>query len=192
MFPLKKTSYIFLFVCLSFVGYAQQKDSIQTKKITIESNYYNPLTPSKAAFYSAIVPGLGQIYNKRYWKAPIVWGALGFTTYLFIRNDDLYGRYRTAFKLRKAGLRDEFTDENGVELISLRGLENAQKVLKQNRDLSLLGTLLIYVLQIVEASVNAHLLQFNTNDNLTFKPTFTADPITYDAPKFGFSLKYSF
>jgi hypothetical protein len=51
---------------------------------------------------------------------------------------------------------------------------------------------ILYVLQIVEASVNAHLLQFNTDDNLSVSPTFIQDPILYDAPKVGFSLKYTF
>jgi len=50
----------------------------------------NPLAPSKAAFYSAILPGLGQIYNKRYWKAPIVWGAIGTGIYVYSYNNTEY------------------------------------------------------------------------------------------------------
>ena len=58
--------------------------------------------------------------------------------------------------------------------------------------MSLLTTVILYVLQIVEASVNAHLLQFNTDDNLSFKPTFINDAIYIEAPKVGLTIKYNF
>ena len=139
---------------------------------------------------------MGQIYNKKYWKAPIVWGILGGTTYLYLDNNSIYKRYRTAFKLRKAGLQDEFTiiDDAGNRsvLISETGLESAQKQLRENRDLALLSTVLLYVLQIVEASVNAHLIQFNTDDNLTFKPALIPDNMSFANTAIGFTLKYNF
>lgn len=175
-----------------------QRDSTIVKnvkainKINIAKDVYNPLSPSKAAFYSAILPGMGQIYNKKYWKAPIVWGVLGGTTFLYIDNNSIYKRYRTAFRLRKAGLQDEFTLDNGTSLISETGLESAQKQLRENRDLALLSSVLVYVLQIVEASVNAHLLQFNTNDNLSFKPVLIPDNIKFTNTAVGFNLKYDF
>ena len=193
---------LFIFVVLISISISAQKDSTQINGLKINedikfgSNYYNPLSPSKAAFYSAILPGLGQIYNKKYWKAPIVWGAMGTSTYFYLTNNSEYKRYRTAFKQRESGLTDEFTtinaDGSKTLIISRNGLISAQKTLKSNRDLSLLTTLVFYVLQIVEASVNAHLLQFNTNDNLTFSPTIVPNSIKFDAPKVGLKLKYSF
>lgn len=171
-----------------------QKDSIavRVKQLQLTSDKYNPLSPSKAAFYSAIFPGGGQIYNGKYWKAPIVWAAMSASAYFYIDNSDQYDRYRTAFKLRKQGLKDEFTREDGTVLISTAGLESAQKTLRKNRDLSLLTGVLLYVLQIVEASVNAHLLQFDTDDSLSVKPVITPDPLFIEAPKVGLTLKYSF
>ncbi|GGG88858.1 hypothetical protein GCM10011416_01520 [Polaribacter pacificus] len=183
-------------VFTSFCSFAQ-KDTVQTQasktneKIIIVEEY-KPLAPAKAAFYSAVLPGLGQIYNKKYWKAPVVWAAMSTSIYLYIDNNKEFDRYRTAFKLREAGLKDEFTNDDGSVLISRNGLINAQKTLRQNRDLSLLTTAVFYVLQIIEASVNAHLLQFNTNDNLTFQPMIQQHPMNFDAPKFGLSFKYSF
>lgn len=196
MFSLKKI----LFTLLVFVsiGINAQKDSTQVENlnvkesIIINSNYFNPLSPSKAAFYSAILPGLGQMYNGKYWKAPVVWGAMGTSIYFYLDNNNEYNRYRTAFKLRQAGLRDEFTNIDGSTLISRNGLISAQKTLKSNRDLSLLTTLVFYVLQIVEASVNAHLLQFNTNDNLSFSPTIISNSNRYEVPKVGLKFKLSF
>ncbi len=186
-----------MLVFMSF-GINAQKDSTQvdnikvTGAIKINSNYFNPLSPSKAAFYSAILPGLGQIYNKKYWKAPVVWGAMGTSIYFYLDNNKEYDRYRTAFKLREAGLKDEFTNTDGSLLISRNGLISAQKTLKSNRDLSLLTTLVFYVLQIVEASVNAHLLQFNTNDNLSFSPTIISNSNRFEIPKVGLKFKLSF
>ncbi|WP_233860911.1 DUF5683 domain-containing protein [Tenacibaculum piscium] len=168
-----------------------QKDTTSIKA-PINSDKYNPLAPAKAAFYSAIFPGGGQIYNKKYWKAPIVWASLAIPTYYYIDNRNEYNRYRTAFTLRKQGIKDEFINKDGKELMSIQGLENAQKILRKNRDLSLLTGVLLYVLQIVEASVNAHLLQFDTDDSLSLQPMVYPDPLFIESPKVGLTLKYAF
>ena len=190
---IRTSIFVFLSFFLSLTSFAQKDTTaVNTKQLKFGSHKYNPLSPSKAAFYSAIFPGGGQLYNKKYWKAPIVWAAIGTSAYFYFDNSNEYDRYRTAFKLRKQGLKDEFTDINGNPLISTDGLENAQKVLRKNRDLSLLTGILIYVLQIVEASVNAHLLQFDTDDSLSINPIITPDPLFIEAPKVGINLKYSF
>ena len=184
-----------LFVCVYSLQSFAQKDTlnIKVKDTVLANNYeYNALSPSKAAFYSAIFPGMGQIYNKKYWKAPIVWAGMGVTTSIYLFNNSEYKRYRRAFRQREAGIQDEFTLDNGTEVISRDGLISAQRTLRNNRDLSLLATVLVYVLQIVEASVNAHLLQFNTNENLSIKPIMMPDPALIEAPTFGLRLKYSF
>lgn len=188
---------VIIFACCSLFWFQNtfaQKDSIavNAKQLQLTSDKYNPLSPSRAAFYSAVFPGGGQIYNGKYWKAPIVWAAIGTSTYFYIDNTNQYDRYRTAFKLRKQGLKDEFTRDDGTVLISTAGLESAQKTLRKNRDLSLLTGILLYVLQIVEASVNAHLLQFDTDDSLSINPEITPDPMFIEAPKVGLTLKYSF
>ncbi|MHB0754090.1 DUF5683 domain-containing protein [Polaribacter sp. M15] len=196
---LKKHTTFFCFVFFITTLFSQ-KDSTAVKvkglqiedKLNIPQGVYDPLRPSKAAFYSAIFPGLGQIYNKKYWKAPIVWGALAIPTYYYQINNSDYKRYRTAYRLRKAGLQDEFTLNDGTELLSTTTLETAQEQLSENRDFSLLSGIILYILQIVEASVNAHLLQFNTDDNLSLKPTFIADPIQFESPKVGLTFKYTF
>ena len=195
----KKNISILIFAFLSACLFAQ-KDSTNVKveefklfeKLKPSKGIYNPLRPSKAAFYSAIFPGMGQIYNKKYWKAPIVWGALAIPTYYYQINNSDYKRYRNAYRLRKAGLQDEFTDSSGNSTVSLETLETAQEQLKENRDFSLLSGVILYVLQIVEASVNAHLLQFNTDDSLSLKPTFIPNQMKFDAPSVGLKIKYTF
>jgi hypothetical protein len=184
-----------LFVALFSATLFAQKDSTNVKiknKLNTSQGIYNPLSPSKAAFYSAIFPGMGQIYNRKYWKAPIVWGALAIPTYYYQLNNSEYKRYRRAYKLRKNGLQDEFTLDDGSTPVSLETLETAQKQLRENRDMSLLTGVILYVLQIVEASVNAHLIQFNTDDNLSFKPALIMDPINIETPTVGLTIKYNF
>lgn len=86
---------------------------------------------------------------------------------------------------------DEFT-VNGQQIVSTETLETAQEQLRENRDFSLLSGIILYILQIVEASVNAHLMQFNTDDSLTIKPTIIQDPIRVDAPVVGLNFKIRF
>lgn len=196
-----KKSILFIVITFLSLSLSAQKDSITDVKkvqdlkisgnIKTTQGVYDPLAPSKAAFYSAIFPGLGQIYNKKYWKAPIVWGALAIPVYYYQINNRDYSRFRNAYRLRQNGLTDEFTI-NGVETVSTETLETAQEQLRENRDFSILSGIIIYILQIVEASVNAHLMQFNTDDNLTFKPTLIQDPISFDAPTVGLTIKYNF
>ena len=187
----------FLILLFSLHLYCQ-KDSTSVKERKSKENFfiqegvYKPLAPAKAAFYSAILPGMGQVYNKKYWKVPVVWAAIAAPAYFYLDNNSQYKRFRTAYKLRKTGLQDEFTDDLGNVSVSLETLEKAQEQLMENRDLSLMWGVILYVLQIIEASVNAHLLQFNTDDNLSFRPTFVNNPILFNAPKVGFTLKYTF
>ena len=136
-------------------------------KDTIKKSGINMLAPSKAAFYSAVLPGLGQIYNKKYWKVSLVYGALGTTIYFYISNNNKYHAYRDAYKRRLEG----FNDDEFTYLVNSR-LIAAQKFYQNNRDLSALLTGLFYILNIVDANVDAHLMQFNVNDNLTIKPDF--------------------
>ena len=124
----------------------------------------NPLAPAKAAFYSAILPGLGQAYNKKYWKIPVVYAAIGTGVYAYIWNNKKYHTYRDAYKQRLAGQEDEFPFLDDARLIQ------GQKVYQKNRDLSAIITVALYILNIVEANVDAHLIQFNVNDNLTMRP----------------------
>lgn len=191
---LKKNIFIVALVFFSATFFAQKDstDVIIKGDINLTEGIYDPLAPSKAAFYSAIFPGMGQIYNKRYWKTPIVWAALSIPAYYYQINNREYKRYRTAYKLRKNGLQDEFTSDSGVSSVSITTLETAQEQLSENRDMSLLSGVIIYILQIVEASVNAHLLQFNTDDYISFKPALIMNPIRIETPSVGLTIKYNF
>ncbi|MBT8183719.1 MAG: hypothetical protein KJN76_02675 [Eudoraea sp.] len=167
---------------------------------TVTKAEINPLAPSRAAFYSALFPGLGQIYNKRYWKVPIVYAAIGTGIYAYVYNDDLYDRFRTAFKRRRAGfMDDEFYDINGSGIVpgspdlSDQALQDAQERYQRDRDLALLITIALYALNIVDANVDAHLKQFNVDEDLTFhfQPYLEYHPITSD-PNYGLAVTIKF
>ncbi|MFS4448851.1 DUF5683 domain-containing protein [Maribacter sp. 2307UL18-2] len=172
-----------------------QEDGIVLQdSIVKKERYLNPLAPSKAAFYSAVLPGLGQIYNKRYWKVPIVYGALGAGIYAYTFYNGEYQRFRTAFKRRRAG----FADDEFINVIPLPGddrLERLQNAKQNERDLALLVTIIIYALNIVDANVDAHLKQFNINDDLSWdmnlQPYLEANPIDGN-PNYGMSLTLTF
>lgn len=168
---------------------AQKQEKIVmvvSDSLAVNKNKINPLAPARAAFYSAIFPGLGQAYNKKYWKIPLVWGAIGTSLYFYLDSDKEYNRFRDAYKQRLVGEIDEFSGQYSTET-----LIRAQRLFQRNRDLSLLITVALYVLNIVEANVNAHLMQFNVGDNLSFKPEFLPIQVN-NSQSIGFSVQYKF
>ena len=157
-----------------------------TTKTTNTADDINPLSPAKAAFYSAIFPGLGQAYNKKYWKMPLVYAAIGTSTYFYIWNNNNYNEYRSAYKRRLAGYNDDkFSFLDDARLIE------GQRFYQKNRDISAMVTVAFYILNIVDANVDAHLQQFNVSDNLTFEPQIFSGDI-YSRQNIGFTLNYRF
>ncbi len=141
-------------------------------------NMADPNKPARAAFYSAVLPGLGQVYNGSAWKIPLVYGALGGGIFVYLNNDKEYDRLRDAFKIRLAGgTNDEFSNPNGTPIISTLGLERAQQTAQRNKELSLLITAAFYMLQIIEANVEGHLSDFNVDRNLSVNPFFDYNQI---------------
>ncbi|AOW20216.1 DUF5683 domain-containing protein [Urechidicola croceus] len=187
------SKFLFIILCCfiftSTLVHSQEDELIISDSIPTLDEEINPLAPSTAAFYSAIIPGLGQAYNKKYWRIPMVYAALGTSTYFYIENNNKYNTVREAFQLYKAGKPNDFDGVNGPAY-SEATFERAQKRYKEDRDLSLIITIGIYALQIVEASVSAHLMQLNTDDNISLNPKIMIDPVTNRSVA-GISLTYS-
>ncbi len=154
---------------------------------------YNALAPSKAAFYSAVLPGLGQAYTGKYWKIPIVYGALGTGVGIALWNQDRQNEIRDIFKARQRGIRtDRFINQDtGQVLVSDDGLARAQRNFQRQKELSIAISIGLYVLQIVDANVTAHLQQYNLNDKLTLVPQLEIDH-NNASPNYGVALKYNF
>ena len=152
--------------------------SIFSQESDIKEENKKILAPAKAAFYSAILPGLGQAYNKKYWKIPIVYGAIGTGIYFHNQNNKSYKRYRGAYKRRLAGFSDdEFWGTGVTPNISNDGLIRAQKQLKRNKEMSILVTIGLYALNIIDANVDAHLMQYNIDDNLSLSPVYNFNEV---------------
>ncbi|KAB1067882.1 hypothetical protein F6U93_08835 [Tamlana haliotis] len=202
------TGIFFLLCCFNII--AQDNENTVKKESTTEvpnviavdsiveiRDPINPLSPAKAAFYSAILPGLGQAYNKKYWKIPLVWGAIGTGIYFYSTNNKEYNRYRDAYKSRLAGFtNDEFyLDSDGNQLdtprVTTDGLERGQKFYRRNKEISLLVTLGLYALNIIDANVDAHLMQYNIDENLTLAPHYKINE--FDASSnLGLTLNFNF
>ena len=215
---MSRTLLTFLFsILFTWVCSAQDKNATVTTKDSLKTDLkkkgivvqdsifekrkpFNPLAPSKAAFYSAVLPGLGQVYNKRYWKVPIVYAVIGTGVYAYTYNDDLYDRFRTAFKRRQAGFTDdEFYDVNGDNPIGSApdldtgDLERQQENYQRDRDLALVVTIAMYALNIIDANVDSHLKQFNIDEDLSMdmQPYLNLNPITNN-PIYGITFTINF
>ncbi len=178
----------FVFLLGTFLSTAQIQ--IEEAGTILDTTYYkpiDPLAPSKAAFYSAILPGLGQAYNKRYWKIPIVYGGLAAGYYFYNDNNKSYHEFRDIYKRRLEG----YTDDKYYGIYSDQVVINAQRTYQRNRDISMMVMLGVYVLNIIDANVDAHLLQFNVNENLSLKPDLYINDLN-NKQNIGLVLNYSF
>ncbi|WP_336128491.1 DUF5683 domain-containing protein [Mesoflavibacter sp. CH_XMU1422-2] len=161
-------------------------DSSKVKKVKLPREY-DPLAPSRAAFYSAILPGLGQAYNGKYWKVPIVVGAITTGILFYDHNNKQYNRVRDAYKRRLAG----FTDDEFYGRLTDDALRDAQQTFRRNKELSLLITFGLYALNIVDANIDAHLLQYNIDENLSLKPHYKLNDIDNQGD-LGLTLNFKF
>ena len=144
------------------------------------------ISPKKAAILSASCPGLGQIYNKKYWKTPIIYLAFGGTLYYYFEYDNKYNTYKNAYIARTDDDKntiDNFSNYTNNNLITL------QDYYRDSRDLTGLIFILIYFLNIVDASVDAHLMSYNINDNLSLN--LQPNQLGHRFETLNLSLKYN-
>ncbi len=204
LYKMEAKSYVGLFCILFlFMVYplsAQNTDTLSVKKekiLVIKDSLsfkesFDPLAPSTAAFYSAVLPGLGQAYNKKYWKIPIIYAGMATGVYFYIQNDKDYDRFRDAYKRRLAGFTDdEFFGNGDTPNVSTERLIDAQKSAQRNKDLSIVLSLVFYLVNIIDANVDAHLKQYNVSEDLTLHPNFELNTFNSQA-NYGLSLKFNF
>jgi len=218
---------VILLLCMQGISEAraqfrQNTDSVQTeagRKDTVDFRQGETIrdiipeekkekihSPHKATFYSAIFPGLGQIYNKKYWKLPIIYGAIGSLGYAIHFNSTNYVKYKNAY-------RDFLIQDPGnksyIEVIPVnltledvegqyadwfeQALENKREYYRRYRDLSYIGMAAIYVLNMIDATVDAHFYNFDVSDDLSMKlqpVILDQNPVTGNT--LGFQLALNF
>ena len=152
MFRKRITLYLILFAC-----------SFNTDAQIIEQELVH--SAKKASIYSAILPGYGQFYNKKYWKIPIIYAGIGTAFYIAKWNQNKYLIYKEAFQFRTD--QDETTIDNFENVYSEANLVTIKNYHRKNRDLAYIICAGLYLLNIIDASVDAHLFNFNMNEDVS-------------------------
>ena len=162
--------YIFCLIAFTTVQ-AQQNDSIKdayTKDSTEKKRAVNKAiysTARKATIMSACLPGLGQLYNKKYWKTPVILAALGGITYWGISNHKQYKFYSQNLKAENDGDATTINTTN----FQTDNLLVQKKYYKKYRDIAIMAGLVVYFLNIIDANVDAHLKTFDVSDDLSLQ-----------------------
>ena len=167
MRPQSKRLIAILFISTLFLAYpytisAQVKDTV-TKR---------PHSPTRAAVYSAVLPGLGQGYNKKYWKIPIVWAGFGVITYFIVKNTGEYKKYKEAFTYVASG-DSGYIDNDYVDKYDEQQLLDGKNFYRRNMELSYIIGGLWYLLNIIDASVDAHFFDYDISEDLSIR----VDPV---------------
>ena len=151
-------------------------------------DYLNMKNPIRASLYSAILPGMGQIYNEKWWKAPLVWGVLGTGVGFVIYYNNEYKEFRGYYLDKLYGYQLENPTLNNM---SVEQLANIQDDRKRSRDYAIALTALGYALNILDATVDAHLFGIKKDPDLSFQPIILQNYQTNElAMGFGFSYKF--
>ncbi|HYG39461.1 MAG TPA: DUF5683 domain-containing protein [Cytophagales bacterium] len=177
-------------------------DTIKIKEISPRSNKY--FDPDRAAILSAVVPGLGQIYNRRllYIKLPVIYGGIGALYYFFDLNNNRFRSYRNAkinLQNPEANLSVDPEIQQDVERALTRSprttvvgqLERLESNYRRNRDLTIILACASYGLIVAEAYVDAHLKGFKISRDLSFKPKPSIERTAFSTPAIGLGFKLS-
>ncbi len=202
---MKNWSLLLLVLCFAsffdFDAFAQSEfDRIPESKEPVKSVVVMDHSPRKASLYSAVLPGLGQAYNKKYWKIPIVYAGFGVFGYFIYFNASHYNEYKLALidfiddeastnsyldligpnvdpgAFDPSQPSDQYTKEN--EEWFRTQLENNMNYYKRYRDLSVILTAGWYVLTIIDATVDAYLFDYDISDDISLR----MDPKLFSLP----------
>jgi len=199
----KKVLFSFLFITSTFSWAGVTIDSTKVNSIVKKSR--KPKDPLKASILSCIIPGAGQIYNRKWWKAPIVWG--GFISAIVV-HDFYYDKHKFYHQIliykdqqvnettiasyadnNKNG--DRFTDRSGAEIAALDQfkIQNYNDAAEKKKQQVYLMSTLFYILQIVDASVDAHFSRYDISDDLSLqiKPSLIQNQTSF-SPGIQFKL----
>ena len=129
-------------------------------------NRYQDHSPQKATLLSATLPGMGQIYNGKYWKVPIIYAGFGAVAYFILFNNELYQDYRLAYVARIDGNPNTSPSEE-FSRHATEVLQRGMNYYRRNLEISYIAGVALYVLNILDATVDAHLLDFDVGEDLS-------------------------
>lgn len=158
---------------------APVKDSIRIRK------KFQP-DAKRAGLYAALIPGMGQLYNRQYWKMPIVYAVMGVPLYFAIKRNDEYNRYRSAYISRLTKGNSSTDEFQGI--LTETAIKQYQDEAKQSRDMMIVYTVIGYTAQILEAISGAHLKNFDISKDLSMQ----VSPLVLPHQTIGFGLVMNF
>lgn len=170
----------------SIIGFRRLEEPETVETIEMVAGEHDP---NKAAWYSAAVPGLGQVYNKKYWKIPLVWGGIAGFAYLINWNNDQYQFFRKNLLYESNGNQPGLINETQFDTATLK---SGRDQYRRNRDMMVIFGVLFYMLQIADAHVDAHLIEFDVNQDLSVQvnPSIQFMPNNTYSSGLTFSIKF--
>lgn len=158
---------LFLSVLFVLPVFGQQSDSVLIKDEAVEKEVrvVKQKNPKRASWLSAALPGAGQVYNGKYWKVPVVYGAVGSSIYMVNYNNAQYQRFLNAYILENDD--DTLTVSEFSGIRTTDNIEYYKDQFRRSRDLWAIGVLASYLLNIIDASVDAHLSNYDISDDLS-------------------------
>ncbi len=177
-----------LLLCISFNAFCQlaersATDSSADKEIEIKKPVFQP-NPKRAGLYSAILPGLGQFYNRQYWKVPVIYAGLAVAGYYFVDNLNNYQAYRKAYIGR---INNPYPTDKYVNIYTQDQLQQLQNDYNKFLNLTVLFTGVGYTLQVIEAITGAHLKNFDISRDISLH----VQPVAYPkAVGVGFAMTF--
>ena len=170
-----KHAFIALLMLIALNSIAQSNAVAVSDSSKFQLKWNQKHSPLKATIYSAILPGSGQIFNKKYWKTPIVYAGLGTCIYYISENTKNYHFWKDAYIAFNDT--DPLTTPTGkASGLSNYSLNSNQLAYKKLLDISYMSLIGVYALQIVDANVDAHLFSFDVSPNLSLRYTPVVSP----------------
>jgi hypothetical protein len=157
---------------------------------TADSSVVKKHSPKTASILSACVPGLGQAYNKKYWKIPVIYAGIAAFTYFANDNNKEYLKYKQAYKFRtdtSSGTIDQY-----VNILTTQNLLDEKNRWRKYRDICIIGGFAFYILNIIDANVDANLFNYEINEDLSikFEPVINCYSNIYKIPCFTFTITF--
>jgi hypothetical protein len=163
MADVSKRLVVLILLFTGLCAYPQKKPTPQAVPDSVMEKMHSP---TKATLMSTFLPGLGQIYNKKYWKVPIIYAGFGVMTYLIVFNTNYYLTYKCAYiEASNGDSAGNYSDI--VKKYTKDGILSSREYYRRNLEITIIFTAIWYALNILDATVDAHLFTYNINKDIS-------------------------
>lgn len=169
-----RVSFIIIAMFLFLIQSTSAQEIAKTDSISMPKH-----SARKASHYSMALPGLGQAYNKKYWKIPIIYAGFGTLAYFIHNNNKQYQDFKEAYKYKSDTTNPYPTGNPYVDKYNTSQLLEGQNYYRRNLEVSIMFTAVLYILNVVDASIDAHFFDYNISDDLSLhvQPYMNPSPI---------------